>query len=298
MATHRSRREGVRRGRAILLGGALAWMLAGAQLAQATPVTLSATMTIPAMVQMRVSSTTCTNTGSSVDITGAISLGKAYFHSRLANNLKNTKTATNDQVGDFVVDPTSSPTLPIPKQPVLDGVGGNPWISVELATGTPYAVQFPNIGRCVQGVTFDLPATLVSLSQGNAATVAATSCTTTQSTLGIGLGNSTPGITATVVFSNNKIKSVHDAAASSSYSVEILSPRDFTKGVTRNLSGAGGNPYVYGTFFVPSSAFLAADGNGDGIGDVGTAYAGQTAWGNAATTGSEFSAGRCRDLLT
>lgn len=39
----------------------------------------------------------------------------------------------------------------IPKQPVLGGVGGNPWISVQFASpgGEPYGNE-TLLGRCVQ----------------------------------------------------------------------------------------------------------------------------------------------------
>jgi hypothetical protein len=50
------------------------------------------------------------------------------------NNLKGTHTYTDQKSVDVVAVPAGG-SLVIPKQPVLDGVGGNPFIWVQMMDG-------------------------------------------------------------------------------------------------------------------------------------------------------------------
>src|SRR5438046_7663431 len=67
------------------------------------------------------------------------------------NNMKGTHTFTDGHTVDLTVMPADEQIV-IPKQPVLGGVGGNPFIWVQFvnAAGKPTSDEI-YLGRCVQG---------------------------------------------------------------------------------------------------------------------------------------------------
>ena len=295
-----------------LTAGMLAWMLAGAQIALATPKALNGTFDLIGVANLHFDNAICDNTGSSIDVSGTIDLGSAGFRTRISNNAKGTKQVSSDTVADIAV--AQDDPQPIPKQPARGGVGGNPWIAFDLTgdydgSGNPIGAYV--LGRCVQGVSFDLIDVLVRVPSFGQAVIRSLECSTAASNLGVGMGSSRRGATGTLYFDNNLNRVVHRDQAAAHFDVTLLDPASFTKGVGRNVTGAGGNPHVYGRFFRPDSDFsddwtfdgFAFTPGPDGKDDV----TGQSAWQSAQTSdpqggsddgwlGAEVWAGRCRDL--
>jgi hypothetical protein len=105
-----------------------------------------------AIAQALVDVLDCTNNpGPFINVSGSLSLSpgaKARFIFR------NQRQAGAPHEADAFVDVSLFPTgfaLQFPKQPVQGGVGGNPWISVQFASGSgqPIGSEFL-LGRCVQ----------------------------------------------------------------------------------------------------------------------------------------------------
>jgi hypothetical protein len=113
----------------------------------------TASFVTPVVAQAVVEALDCTNNpGPFINVGGSASFSpgvKARFIFR-----NNDNPVGGPHEADAVVDVTVIPegfTLTFPKQPVLGGVGGNPWISVQFASpgGDPYGNE-TLLGRCVQ----------------------------------------------------------------------------------------------------------------------------------------------------
>lgn len=285
--------ETIRRGRrarvvrTALVAGALAWVLGGAQLAQATPVTMNANYPVAAIANVHFSATNCTSQSSEVEISGTIDLGSVYFRVRLSNNAKGTKTSTGDQIADVGIKPNNGVPIVINKQPVRSGVGGNPWISFDLDLTDN--VDPVVIGRCVQGASYDVTQAFVNVPGFASAVLSATNCDTKRSDLAVDMGSGNGGANGTLYFDNNINKVVHRQDAAGSVDVTLVDAIPFTKGVKgQSATGAGGNPHVYGLFYRPPAGFS------------GTAAQAFTASANAggwrSTTADGTWVGRCKDL--
>jgi len=135
----------------------------------------------------------------------------------LSNNLKGTHTTT--VVGQFDVDLFLGGTIEIPKQPVLGGVGGNPFIYLQFTDGKGNNLSDEFfLGRCVHGlsVNADLVNKAVAL-----ATVQASDCSNHPGpyiTLGgqIVLG----GLHAKIIFRNN-VQGTHTAESVSDVAIIV-----------------------------------------------------------------------------
>src|SRR5947209_4122867 len=113
---------------------------------------VSQNVTLPASVSLSVGATGCSNSpGPTVTVEGTIALGDVCAKVTLSNNEKGTHTTTI--VKEYSVALTLSQPITIPKQPVLGGVGGNPYISLQLtdASGNGLSDEVL-LGRCVQGL--------------------------------------------------------------------------------------------------------------------------------------------------
>jgi hypothetical protein len=93
----------------------------------------------------------CTNNpGPFIEVTTSASFGGAKARFIFRNQREPGAPHEADRVVDMSVI-TEGFTLRFPKQPVLGGVGGNPWISVQFvsASGEPIGTE-TLLGRCVQ----------------------------------------------------------------------------------------------------------------------------------------------------
>src|SRR5947207_2792029 len=112
-------------------------------------VTQSYAMPVHATASATTSS--CDNSpGPYVTLNGALAVGGLGTRLTFTNNQKGTHSYSVQAQNDVTVIP-AGPAIQIPKQPVLGGVGGNPWIYLQFLTGGGAAIG-PEylVGRCVQ----------------------------------------------------------------------------------------------------------------------------------------------------
>lgn len=211
---------------------------------------LTRTFVMPVQVQAAVNMSGCDNSpGPQITLDGAVKLGGLTVQLTFQNNVKGTHTYTVQNSVDVVAVPPGG-SLEIPKQPVLGGVGGNPFIWVQMMDGHGGALSSEIfLGRCVQGpfkIDANLPAEVVA-----AADFAALDCSNNQGpyiTVYGGMGF-TKGITARFIFRNNDnpVGGPHETDRSADVSVI---PPGLTLQFPKQpvLGGVGGNPLIYASF--------------------------------------------------
>ena len=133
--------------RVALLAG-VAMSLALAPAARALQMVTTA-FSEPMNLQATVSAFNCENSpGPWINFEGAVTLGGMNVQMIFRNNInKDVHTRVEDI--QTVAGVTAGTTVRIPKQPVLGGVGGIPWISVRFANPEPIGPE-TLLGRCVQ----------------------------------------------------------------------------------------------------------------------------------------------------
>lgn len=223
--------------------------------ARATPGAVDQIVGLRAHVSLDVTGTECDNTGSTVTIDGALSIVGQGVRLTFKNNVKGTHTAV-------IVDELTVEVVPLedeielPKQPAFGGVGGNPWISLQLTSGTKNLLGPIVLGRCVQGVVshlerdLDLPADMALL-------LTALDCSNKGSSITIDSSSDDAGIDALLLFDNNRNRVVHRAKAAAEATVSLSMPRHIRKGGQENA--AGGNPLIYAQFIDDKGAALGSE---------------------------------------
>src|SRR5438128_12327720 len=113
--------------------------------------TVSATFETPVNVQTSISTSGCSNSpGPTITLQGALSLGGVGVKLLFENNVIGTHTHTVESTASATVIPQGQ-SIQIPKQPVLGGVGGNPYIWIQIMDGKNNVVSDRTfLGRCVQ----------------------------------------------------------------------------------------------------------------------------------------------------
>src|SRR5438445_496489 len=113
--------------------------------------TVSATFETPVNVQTSISTSGCSNSpGPTITLQGALSLSGMGVKLLFENNVIGTHTYTVESTASATVIPQGQ-SIQIPKQPVLGGVGGNPWIFLQLTDGNGNVVSDSFLlVRCVQ----------------------------------------------------------------------------------------------------------------------------------------------------
>lgn len=133
---------------------------------------------MPIKVVLNVNETGCDNSpGPFITVEGEIALGGLQAQLIFQNNVKGTHR-TVQTVGATAVLLPAGGTITIPKQPVLGGVGGNPWIYLQFFNDDGNLTPEILLGRCVQGLVVEqdlLNSTAVStlIAASDAATVLA-----------------------------------------------------------------------------------------------------------------------------
>jgi len=209
---------------------------------------------MPVHVTANINETGCDNSpGPQITLEGTIALGGLQVQLLFENNVKGThqtvvtfeKTVELVPVGQEIV---------IPKQPVLGGVGGNPyiWLQFYNANGDLGAPIF--LGRCVQGLSIGqdfLNSALI------ASLVTASDCSNNPGpTITFSGGLNLSGLNARFIFSNN-VKGTHTAYATADVTIipegtSVQIPKQPVDG------GSGGNPLIFIQFL---------QGDGTPIGD-------------------------------
>jgi hypothetical protein len=221
---------------------------------------VSTTYAMPVRMQGTVETSGCENSpGPQITLSGALTLGGLGIDLIFRNNEKGTHTATEESIVETVLLPNGE-SLSIPKQPVDGGVGGNPFIWVQMVDGAGRPLSGAIfLGRCVQGVTpfasdFFLPATAV-------AQVAAEGCYNNPGPYITLSGElALTGLNARFVFSNNDnpVGGPHRAGETTSVDVVVVPPGESIRIPKQPvLGGVGGNPWI---------SVLFRDGGGEPIG--------------------------------
>jgi hypothetical protein len=155
----------------------------------------------------------------------------------------------------------SDAEIVIPKQPVLGGAGGNPFIWVQFvnADGSPASDEI-FVGRCVQGAGWRVTESTTT----NASAWAEYTVQSCENSPGPFItyegGLSLTGLNAQIIFRNNDnpVGGPHKAKASLATAVTVIEPGlSYTFPKQPVLGGVGGNPWIFAGF---------TDGNGDALG--------------------------------
>src|SRR6267154_4286720 len=155
--------------------GSCALASLGLALPAEAQVRVANSFTMPVRIQAAMNMSGCNNSpGPQITMSGTITMGGLTAKMIFRNNVIGTHTYVTENTVAAVAVPADA-AIVIPKQPVLGGVGGNPWIWIQMMddAGTPLTGRI-FLGRCVQGpFNVDAPA----LAQvAVTATFAATDC--------------------------------------------------------------------------------------------------------------------------
>ena len=197
---------------------------------------------MPVHVTCNINESGCDNSpGPQITIDGAITLGGIGANLIFENNLKGTHTTlVTTWATNISLVPLGS-AISIPKQPVLGGVGGNPYIYMQFydAKGTALTEEM-YLGRCVQGLTLagDFLNDVVGYT-----TVHSDGCNNHPGpviTMGGQIGLS--GLKARIIFRNN-VKGTHVAETYADVDL-IIDGTPVTIPKSPHQGGAGGNPFI------------------------------------------------------
>src|SRR5262249_38383007 len=150
--------------------------------------------------------------GPQITLSGEITLGGLQAQLIFQNNVKGTHTTVVTFATNVVLIPEGT-VITIPKQPVLGGVGGNPWIWIQFCDNHGNNLTDPVfLGRCVQGLK--VPADLLNSSLA-ALVVASADCDNNPGPyITFSGGESLSGLNARFIFQNN-LDGTHKATATS-----------------------------------------------------------------------------------
>jgi len=212
--------------------------------------TVSATVPMPNSAHVDVEASGCDNSpGPYITLTGEIALGGLGVQLIFQNNVKGTHTHVEETSASVIVIPAGE-SLTIPKQPVLGGAGGNPFIWIQFTDSDGNAVSSEIfLGRCVQGL-FAANADWIVPALATA-TVEGGSCDNTGSTITLSGELSLTGINANLIFRNNDnpVGGPHQNTQPTTVSI-VLIPEGTSIEFPKQppLGGVGGNPWIYLVF--------------------------------------------------
>jgi len=228
----------------------------GNRVQNSTGAVVKSNVGIPGHFSMEAESGDCYNsTGPWITLRGELSLGGLSGKLIFRNNRQGTHEAEEDVTASVVLLEKGE-TIRFEKQPSLGGVGGNPWILMELLDGRGRAVSDEFLlGRCVQGLmTNDLDFVMEGLAQ---AEVTSADCNnsggpmiTVDGDLRLG------GLSCNLIFRNNR-RGTHERYEESEVSIVIV-PEDSEINIPKPpaFGGATGNPHIF---------FVFTDGDGEPI---------------------------------
>jgi hypothetical protein len=207
---------------------------------------VSTPLSMPVQLQGTVSASDCQNApGPQITLEGALVLAGVNVELVFRNNInKDVHTLVEDV--QVAVGVAAGEQIVIPKQPVLGGAGGNPFIWVQLldTNGNPLTGEI-FLGRCVQGAwpvsqAFLTPATATAI-------LAVLDCTNNPGPYITVDGSLSffPGVKARFIFRNNDnpVGGPHEATEVVDL---VLIPAGFTLQFAKQpvLGGVGGNPWI------------------------------------------------------
>jgi hypothetical protein len=186
------------------------------------------------------------NPGPYITLDGALTLSGISARIVLSNNRRFTHVTSAEVTADIEIIPLGS-EIQIHKQPVLGGVGGNPWIYLQFSDCNRTFGKPKRLGRCVQGLNdveldFDLPT-------GASATLSADGCSNSGGpTITLNGELRMGGLCAQLIFTNNA-KFTHATSADAVVDIVLIPAGESIEFAKQPpLDGAGGNPYIFVQF--------------------------------------------------
>jgi hypothetical protein len=207
---------------------------------------VSTSFSEPVQVQGSVTTSDCSNApGPQITFNGAMALGGLTVEMIFRNNInKDVHTLVEDR--KFVLEVKDGQEIVIPKQPVLGGVGGNPFIWVQFVdTNNNPMTGEVFLGRCVQG---SWPVTQALLPPATATALIATLDCTNNPGPYINVEGSLsilPGIRARFIFRNNDNPVGGPHMANATVDLTLI-PAGYALQFPKQpvLGGVGGNPWI------------------------------------------------------
>ena len=213
---------------------------------------------IPGHFSLEAETGDCYNsTGPWITLRGELTLGGLNGKLIFRNNRQGTHEGEADVTASVVLLEKGE-TIRFEKQPSRGGVGGNPWIFLELLDGSDRPISDKVLlGRCVQGLmTSDLDLVMAGLAQAEVTSGGCDSSGGPEITIAgdLRLG----GLSANLIFRNNR-RGTHEHYEETEVSIVIV-PNGSSIELPKPppLGGAGGNPYIF---------FVFTDGDDRPIGD-------------------------------
>jgi hypothetical protein len=206
---------------------------------------VSAGLTMPAQVSGTITMSDCDNSqGPQVTLDAHLILGGLNVQAIFRNNLKGTHTHVEEYATNAVLLPEGG-SLTLPKQPVLGGVGGNPFIWIQLLDGQGHALtEEIYLGRCVQGLASIDPSLFMDVIASASVNVDCANNPGPFITISGGLTLS--GLKARFIFRNNDnpVDGPHQATRTADVT---LVPAGTTIQFPKQpvLGGVGGNPWMW-----------------------------------------------------
>jgi hypothetical protein len=203
---------------------------------------------MPLAMRAMLTTSGCTNhPGPYVTLSGAMTLGGFGVEMIFRNNEKGTHEYTDEMRADLTVIPAGE-SITIPKQPVLGGTGGNPFIWVQFTNAAGAAISDEiYIGRCVQGASTPVNADL-GLAAVAVAQALAEGCSNNPGPWITLEGDVTlGGIGARVIFRNNDnpVGGPHEADRDA-VNFTLLADGNVIRFPKQPvLGGVGGNPWIW-----------------------------------------------------
>jgi hypothetical protein len=216
--------------------------------------TVQADVPMPIGVHVDASTSGCENApGPTVTLSGELALAGLGVQMTFQNNVKGTHQHTETTTATAILIPAGE-SLSIPKQPVLGGTGGNPFIWVQFMDANGNAMSDEIfLGRCVQGL-FATDANFVIPALATADITGGT-CDNTGSTISLSGELSLSGVNAQIIFRNNDnpVGGPHQNDQAVKVSV-VLIPAGMSIEFAKQppLGGVGGNPWIYLEFLSAS----------------------------------------------
>jgi len=218
--------------------------LAALSAASAAGGTINRTLPQGAHVSLAATASGCENhPGPYITLDGALTLSGVNARIILTNNRKFTHVATGDVTADVTLIPLGE-QIQIHKQPVLGGVGGNPWIYLQFSDGERALGKPKLLGRCVQGLSlvdldFEIPT-------GAQAKVDTDFCSNSGGpTVSLNGELRLGGLYGKLIFTNNA-KFTHATSADAVVDLVLIpAGQSIVFAKQPPLGGAGGNPLIY-----------------------------------------------------
>ena len=215
----------------------------------------ASTVELPFHASFHGDASDCDNAGASVTLSGTLAIDGLDARFTFSNNAKGTHTSTAD-TSISAIDLAAGGSFSVPKSPHRGGVGGNPYIWVQLVDDQANALSDEIfMGRCKQGLTDAEAAAFVSATI--ALDVHGESCSGKGgSTVTIAGTMSYPGVHARVIFRSANDKWSAEETSTDDISIVLASDVTIPKQPVRG--GSGGNPLVSLQLFDSDGSPLAS----------------------------------------